>query len=523
MKNQLPVNPPEPDLHPSEGPANDYSKEVIESLDLHPNKKEIFPTLIKPAIFFVIAAAVLTGLVYFAAGYLMRDRTSKKPVSNDGTPTLMTEQVEPNITLETGYALRVPDSWTAKISSFGPHYFSGRFFLDGQDPKTTYIEIESIVSTVPITKTSLMADGLQEQRKTRALDYAFFEGKEMFGNSSRLVSEAVFFKGGKSLSVTLFRQPDDSQSSAQFNNLLESISAGNIIGVRRFGIRGALAQETIAGFPKEKFIRIAVMADPREAKIGGKDTAYKDGFARFYSFEAFKGQRLTTVAREDIGSVESYVRTELYDEMGNPVDDDADTRITFNAPYTGTYYYIVRTFGGREGACLIKIFDHDQTDNLVYVKYPDGSEKLADPEEGVLFGESEVAILVQFTNPVEVLDNGHVRYEAKAREFETPLGVVETPIEVFGRKEAYADMLINGSVLPESDKRNLLKIKLTRVSPSKILIEPEDGGFFPKNYHLVVVEQLMGIRRVFTENHLAAPTPKPTILMDSKPTYPELP
>jgi len=262
-----------------------------------------------------------------------------------------------------------------------------------------------------------------------------------------------------------------------------------------------VSAEKIAGIPVNNFTKIKVMSDSLSAKISQSDTKYKDGYAKFYSFEAFKGQRLTTAVKEDSNTNPgSFIKTELYNDKDQLLLGQ-DTRIEYTAPYTGSYYYVVRSFNNQEGGFLLRIFDRNQTDNLVYLKYGDGTEKLVDPTKTPPpYGEQEVAIEVQFTAPVDVVDDGHVSYFAKAKELEPGLGQITTPLEVYGKKLTYQDLLKNGSELPEEYAQNLLKTKITKLTPSKVLIEPAVGGFFPKNYHLVVVEQFSGRQRFFTEN-----------------------
>ena len=87
---------------------------------------------------------------------------------------------------------------------------------------------------------------------------------------------------------------------------------------------------------------VTVMGEPLNEKLTEADREYKDGYAKFYQFDAIKGQRLTTVAMEDFESnPHSFIRSEIFDENGVQLGRTMDTRIEFNAPYTGTYYYIV--------------------------------------------------------------------------------------------------------------------------------------------------------------------------------------
>lgn len=195
----------------------------------------------------------------------------------------------------------------------------------------------------------------------------------------------------------------------------------------------------------------------------------------------------------------SFILTELYNEDGSLLRE-ANTRIEYEAPYTGTYYWIVRTFNGQSGGYLLKVFDRNQTENLVYLKYADGSERQVDPSKSPpLYGQKEAAIIFQFISPIEVIDHRTVRYFAKPIEFEPGLGLITTPVEIYIAQLTYQDLLKQGSILPENDPQYKVATKLTKLSPSKVLIEPEAGSLFPSNRHIVVVEQNIGRYRIFTE------------------------
>lgn len=466
-------------------------------------------------IFGVILLLLIGGSTYFLTA------RKSQPVTQYEQPTLpvatiiepsVTNQTSPeaktspsssaaaNVNLRTGFAFYLPKDWTAKISDQSKQHFYGKFFLPSLNKELSYIEIESI--TAPnSTKNPFIRAEKTQQKIINGLNATIVEGRENFQSSNRLVKQATFTNGSYALVITMYRRPADN-IDAQFDAFIQSVSAsGKTSGKRLFFISEVFAAEVIAGVDKEKYVRVEVMGDPLPERITKKDAQYKDGYAKFYKFEAFRGQRLTAVAMEDqTTNPGSFIRSELYDEQGKLLDGK-DTRTEFEAPYTGIYYWIVRSFNSQEGGYLLKVFDRNQTENLVYLKYADGSERLLDPAKSPpQYGEKEVAILFQFISPIEVINNRTIRYFAKPKEFESGLGLITTPLEVYLKQLTYQDLLQQGSELPENDSNNLVATKLTKLSPSKILIEPEAGGLFPSNRHIVIVEQNIGRYRFFTEN-----------------------
>lgn len=397
---------------------------------------------------------------------------STSPTSVPHTPT--------NITLATGFGFNLPDSWSAKISDQTKDHFAGRFFIPGADNSTSYVEIESIQISQQTLNPFIQSQNKRDEYINGNLA-TIIEGKENFRNSNRLIKQVSFASQDKILTLTLYKNPGDTFDS-QFEQLVKSIQTNQKTAWwKSFSIQIVHAAEAIAGFDKEKYQRIEVMTDPIEVPIISKDAEYKDGYAKLYVFDAFKGQRLTTVAQEK--ESRSYIRSELYDQTGQQLYSQ-DTRIEFEAPYTGKYYLIVRTFNSQEGAVLFKVFDRNQTENLTYLKYADGSEVLIDyNKRPPQYGDKEAALIMQFISPVDVIDDQSVRFIAKPREFEPNPGLVTVPIRLYAKPGTYQEDIINGTHLPEDSAENLQKIKITKLTPSKIIIEPQLGGLFPKNYH----------------------------------------
>lgn len=455
---------------------------------------------------------------YFYKSYVLtkpgaRQTTETKPtiLQKTGQTTIIpttiikepTQQVisKPNVSLKTGFSFHLPTDWIAKISNQSRQHFYGKFFIPNLDAETSFVEIESISSS-QLIKNQFIAIEKTEQKKINNLSVVITEGKENFQKSNRLVKQATFTNKGNSLVITLYRKPTD-QIITQFESLIQSVSSTDQNLNQGFRIINYIyAAESIAGINKNQYKKIEVMGDPLPERITNNDIPYKDGYGKFYTFEAFKGQRLTAVSMEDrTTNPKSFIKTELYDEQGQ-ILDQKDTRIEFTSPYTGTYYYIVRSFNNQEGGYLLKIFDRDQTENLVYVKYDDGSEKLVDPNiSPPVYGERDVAIIMQFVNPIEVIDNQTVRYFAKPVEFESGLGLITTPVKIYAKKETYSEFLnVPENELPENNENYLVKTVITKLSPSKIILQPEENSLFPRGNHIAITEQRKGITRFFLEN-----------------------
>jgi len=77
------------------------------------------------------------------------------------------------------------------------------------------------------------------------------------------------------------------------------------------------------------------------------------------------------------------------------------------------------------------------------------------------------------------------------------------------------------SQVPENNPNNKVAIKITQLSSSKILVEPLKKNLFPKNHHLALKEESIGLYRIFTENPSSLPKPvipSPTQVPSSYPT-----
>jgi len=498
--------------------------QTTNNIELEPKaaKNEVVNNVPKQTNFkrhYIWTAVILTVLLlggsfgfYFYKTYVLTKLSTSQitetepTIPQEAVPTTIEEptqqvNIKPNVSLGTGFSFHLPTDWSAKISNQSKHHFYGKFFIPNVSAENSFVEIESISSSRLIKNPFLTAEKTEE-KKINNLSVVITEGKENFQKSNRLFKQATFTHKGYSLVITLYRKSTD-QITSQFEALIQSVSSSDQKLSQGFAILNYVyAAESIAGIDKNQYVKIEVMGDPLPERIPKNDIPYKDGFGKFYTFEAFKGQRLTIVAMEDRTTNHgSFIMSELYDEQGQMLDQK-DTRIEFTAPYTGVYYYIVRSFNNQEGGYLLKIFDRNQTENLVYVKYDDGSERFVDPNMGPpVYGERDVAIIIQFVNPIEVIDNQTVRYFAKPIEFEPGLGLITTPIKTYVKKETYSEFLNTPEKeLPENNESYLIKTVITKLSPSKVIIQQEGYMPLPKGHHISITEQRKGITRFFLEN-----------------------
>lgn len=388
-----------------------------------------------------------------------------------------------NVLLATGFSFHLPEIWSAKVANQSKSHFAARFFLPGLDRSTTYVDAESLADARFIPNPFLVKHKT-ESRKVNGVTVELTQGKESFRDSIRQYIQAEFTHDGSTLVMTAYAKSRE-QIEAPFNSLIYSVSkTGQPVSHHSF-IRDAHAAEAIAGIDKNDFRKIEVMVEPLKERITAQDRVYKDGYAKFYRFDALKGQRLTTVALEDRSTNPgSFIRSELYDEAGQLIGKQADTRIEFNAPYTGTYYLVVASFGRQVGGFLLKVFDYDQTARQVYVKYTDGSERSVDFRMGdIVMGEREVALIFQFNSPAE-LAGSQVTYTDKPEEFEQSLGEVTSTLKVFQKPESYYGPWYT----IESEIGYEVGARFSKISPSRVFIQPENADFFPTKHQIAVSE-----------------------------------
>jgi hypothetical protein len=416
--------------------------------------------------------------------------------------------------LKNNLSLMLPKDWEATFTNNTESHFLVSFVKDKKD-KSTEVEIEvaseSLLNSLNFGffEDDLVEYSLTENRKINNLDIELKNGKENFQKSERKVTTALLKQGEGVVRVSIHYYSLDNDDFKLFNKIVDSISKGK---KQAFNLAGNVyASEDVRiplSIPEIEYKEVEVMGDVIEARIEKTDPEVKDGYAKGYRFMAFKGQRLTVVAAEDRGS---FINTGVYDESGSLVTGhEMNTRTEYDVQTTGNYFVVVRSFRHQEGKFKFKVFDRDQFENKMYLKYANGEEKFLDYNKGIQVGERELAIMWEFMSPVEMLENEQFKYRMKPKEFGPDLGDTVTPIKVYSIVQTYKEFLQSGSVLPEWDPSNEMDVDFTRLGPTRILITPK-RGLFKTKIHVSLTEQNTGLSRFITENPSGEDEPKPTL------------
>lgn len=400
-----------------------------------------------------------------------------------------------------GVVFTVPTDWQATISQQTKNAFSAKFHPVQSGIVSAVIDIQ-VGSREQVANNPLYVFSSEETLTNNALTYTLREGEDTF--TKRNVVQAEYVLQNTTVLITLTGSSDEISSQRRVFDLLVTSVAQDAqkASYRLFPtlIKQAQAQSdtqemsasssaitssamitTVAGFPVAAFKQVSVMEGPYPERLTTEDYSYKDGFARLYTFEALKGQRLEVLAEEGQGSG-SFINTQLYDEQGKLMIE-AQTRLSLDqqqrAPYSGRYYLVVHSMSQKTGPYLLKIFDLDQTQELMYVRYSTGEEFVLNSSGGV--GRPHQALfMISFTAPVEVLGNS-VRYyrtsdngciACSALTDSGWFGEVTVPIKVI-----------------MSDKDNTsapqeVPIKVTKVFQNQVLVQTQTGEPFPRDKQL---------------------------------------
>lgn len=216
-------------------------------------------------------------------------------------------------------------------------------------------------------------------------------------------------------------------------------------------------------FPGIHFKSLREEAEPIISQFSETDGTWNEKRTQGYVFDAFKGQRLTTVAEETVGY--SYIKSDLYNEQGEPVTGDLDTRVEFVAPKTGRYHVLVQNLKNGTEAYSMRLEDRDKSGIVVKIRGADGKEYFLSegkkvPEVGFLnFG-----FMVNTNKDVNL-------------ELITPV-IYALP----GNWEQFQQE----AFFPEDDPKNMVPTKVTRLDDGRVFVEPENGGLLPGNSQIVM-------------------------------------
>lgn len=482
----------------------------------------------------VMAIGIILTLTYLSLNLerdLLRLKGGTSLVSDEA---LETAQSDPETQTETdsayaymaagNFRVEAPQDWSLVVSVNMTTAFAGRLYPPNHQNQSNYIEIHS--SSVDQAGSNPL---LQITTETQENGYIMRRGKETLMDSQRVFVQAEIANNSTVLTATLigdagfvanneavlekliapakslsslapsgfklipqafaqmaspmlYPSPglDSSPSSVPtphpFTNITPQTTQTKPEGfeIVAEATHSGQVGSTIAGFDKQEFNTISVMQGPYPERLTRDDRPYKDGYARLYKFYAYKGQRIETLAEED-PSVGSFLRSELYDQDGRLINS-ADTRLdnrTHVGWYTGFYYLIVRSFDYKEGPLLLKVFDKNQTENLFYAKYADGSEYLLNTLESEFTKPQQAAAIIAFSSPIEIIDGNKVRY------FRNP-GNDCINCSYISDHGWYGDVTIPVSIFDHSLNAPI-PIKLTKISINQVLVQPYSTEAFEKN------------------------------------------
>jgi hypothetical protein len=416
--------------------------------------------------------------------------SSTPPAGETGMETKVREK-DVLLKLGVGYQLAIEKSWDIKIIESGKQH---NFLTAGVSNSGVRIEIEAFSHTLPnwekYLKNELYQIEKTEAKKINNNSVKVETGKEAFAQSNARLIIGTWDNQDKTLVVRVI---GNNQNSV--NSLFEQLSSSvNLAQRTTFKLIKEVkaAESTIPSkLPNMEYKEIEVMGKPLEDMITSKDASYKDGYAKGYRFVAFKSQRLTAIALEkDYPS--SYIASQVFDSDGNEVDIERGTRIEFKVPHTGFYYYVVRTRGNKEGKVLVGVDDRDQSRSRIYIKYPDGAEFLADPDEPLSFlvGSYNIGLIIEIPRPITVLENNTIEYEYIVPEFGPRVGLFKSILEGYTTPDIYKvkGLTATSTINNIEDDKYKTKIEILQLGANRILITPKDG-LFQNGSHVVVIEK----------------------------------
>lgn len=421
---------------------------------------------------FVVFVLLLGIGTYFAVRRLNRQSPT---VSNEQKETPVSPELSDKSILVGSFRIFVPTDWTVSISTKTTTVLAARFYPNGTNKETTYLEVQ--VGPTDLFSTNNTISFVKESMVTAPTSYVIREGNETLMKSERKVLQLEKTVSGEKLVLTLYGTSGDIVEQGKVvEKIMEQVISKQTLRL----VKTVYAQEqttpeaspssTIAGFALSQWKTIEIMEGPYPERITSTDYQYKDGYARLYKFTALPGQRLEILAEEakdSLQQVGSFIESELYDQNGQLILK-AQTRLSiselFLQNYSGTYYLLVKSFQQKEGKFLLKIFDLDQVNDIYSLRYSDGSEVQLTGQPN--FKSLPAVIIVRLTNPVEIINNYTFRYFRKPDNTcidcvgSSFLGDKTIPINV---------KLLNGEEIP---------IKMTKIFLNQILIQPASQESF---------------------------------------------
>jgi hypothetical protein len=450
-----------------------------------PSQKKIFLPVFLVILLVVLALAYLGYSKFNSLIAKKSDSTLVPPetttIDNNDSPSTQELELDSSSSLSvSGQKINIPAGWKISISSKSNNVLAARLFPAESTKTSVYVDVQ-------IGPSNEFAPNLYLELGEPIIegDLQVFTGKEKFLSSTR---EVVQVKKNLGINTALLTLYGDQSSIAKYKvSLIKIISPSTkqTYSIPNFLIPKVSAQESstpsgsvqiasIAGFNIADWKEIEIMAGPYPERLSQTDKAYKEGFARLYTFVVLPGQRVEVLAeegKEALKTTGSFIQSELYDQAGNLITK-AGTRIGIggnNEPPSGArYYLIVNSYPGKIGEFLLKVFDLDQVQDLYYAHYADGSELLINNPTKSMVSKSQPAVMIaHFTSPIEVVDGKKVRYFRQRDN-----SCINCYYYAFGDITIPYIFKVNNVETP---------IKITKLFLNQAIIEPVSGEGFPAN------------------------------------------
>lgn len=444
--------------------------------------------------FLIILGVIITLIIALGFYYFYIQRDNQSPAS-----TLpQTSQVVYLMT-NSGLSFSIPKSW------------GGRFYKNRADelrvelsdwirPEVkegtqsvtppNYIQIEIFTTIKPLANKYVNLTK-SENITVNGLSLKKSVGKETFSIKGRDYEQYSW--GDKSkMYVLAAYSPNMRAYESTISTLIQSIGKSKMSSSTQFPpniLSGftVWAQEpttqpgtTAEKFPGISFKEILPEAAPIEAQFTNQDGTWKGNRAQGYTFTALSGERLTTIATEEADY--SFIKSDLYDENGQLVKGNLDTRIEFTVPETGKYFLIVQNIKNGTEKYNVRLQDRDQSDIVIKVKqYSDGAEFFFPPEIDV--------VTIPFPDFAFIVNLNKVA---------DPSAITPTVYAQSGTKDQFKEK----AFFPEDSSENIIKTTLSHLDNGAILVEPE-GKNYPVSSQNVLSFSLGAssgyIYRIFTQ------------------------
>lgn len=506
--------------HINQNASNPSTQFVPENSNIQPSQDMPIQTPPKPnkkikKIIYLVIVFFLIG-VGLSLILLLNPSTTKSPTLN---PTVMPTSTPYN-SVQTGSQIPVQigdvtvnfsEDWSVKTKEWTDDHS----YFKIENESDNQIEIEYFSSkkyqNIDPYLNPLLTSTSHVEQNLGGINMLVDEGKEDFGVSNRNFRRGIWKTPGGNLILIVLGASDVKTDFDKIAYSLVSINE-NSLSAYSFPnlVKAVNAQEPADiptlppnNLPDLDYKEIKIMTGPYEENITAEDMPYRTGYARGYKFFAFKSQRLVAVAFEDRNTnPNSFVESQLFSRDGEELSGVMGTRIEFTAPYTGMYYFVVNSFNNQEGGIRVGVDDREQTDVSTYIKYPNGEEVLKDPTipESIWVGNSEVALIIEIPNQVEVVDTDTFTYESIPA-----FGYPKTePKTITSRMTAHS---YNGpDAIPEIYGGNFelaeylgqpVEIQLTQIGLNRVLVTPTEGLFLA-GYQISLHEASEGWIRMFT-------------------------